>query len=60
MAKGGSDYEISDMFVEDSDRDETLDPSRFAVPVCKSFDMRPDTRPGWGDDWQTVNRQTKK
>ena len=60
MAEGGSDYEISDMFVEDSDRDETLDPSRFAVPVCNSFDMRPDTRPGWGDDWQTVNRQTKK
>ena len=38
------------MFVEDSDRDETLDPSRFAVPVCNSFDMRLDTRPGWGDD----------
>ena len=31
MAKGGSDYEMSDMSLEDSDRDETLDPSRFSV-----------------------------
>ena len=46
--------------MEASDRDETLNPSRFSVPVGNSFDMRPAMRPGWGNDWQTVNKQTKK
>ena len=61
MAEGGSDGELSGMIVEDSDRDETLDPSKFSVPISNSFDSRPGMRPGWGNnDWQTVDRHTKK
>ena len=61
MAEGGSDGELSGMIVEDSDRDETLDPSKFSVSISNSFDSRPGMRPGWGNnDWQTVDRHTKK
>ena len=60
MAEGGSDGESSDMMVEDSEKDETLDPSQYLVSISNSFNSRPGMRPGWGKEWQTVDRQTKK
>ena len=60
MVEGGSDGESSDMMVEDIDKDETLDPSQYLVSISNTFDSRPGMRPGWGKEWQTVDRQTKK
>lgn len=64
MAKGGSDRDISDMLLEDADREDDLDQEGFSVHIQNSFDMRPDMRPGWGNDgndgWQLMDRQSKK
>ena len=61
MAESRSDSELSGMIVKDSDRNETLDPSKFSVSISNSFDSSPGMRPGWGyNGWQTVDRKTKK
>ena len=60
MAEGGSVGDLNEMLVEDSDRDETLDPRKLSVSISNSFYSRLSMRPGWGNDWQTVDRQTKK
>ena len=45
------------MIFEDSDKDDVLDLECFSVPIQNIFDMRSGIHPGWGNEWQCVDRQ---